>query len=461
MSDPIDFLMQENEENEEKNKVPDRYKEEFQDGFQDELQDEVQDEIHDGVPEGFQDENQDGTQEGFQGENHDATQDQSQDENQDEVQTGFQDENRDGTQEGFEGEDRDTTQDESQDEYKDRTQEGSQDENQDGTHDPIPDDAQEQTPADQTPVKESTDKIEPSENGGPNPLFTGDNADSSMDIDYINSGQSKQAVETIARKKEEKEMPPPLEVPKMEDPNKGENIIATAKIKVEKPKTDNNPELKFESSTSKLNNIRQPSDPTSLDIAKIKRSNGIAYLSGSNLSLAGGPKITPGDQIQIGESTYEVKLKPKNRNEQYGLIGSVVLAIFITLYFLGAFSSSQHGTLVGLVVGYDSRPISGQEVRIKETGDKFTTNSAGLFIFENLSEGIYTVEYLMDDEVIGEERITVLSNETSTVRLSRNSSRSSSDAGTKPAARRKSAKAATVASSGNESAAEKKKSRES
>jgi hypothetical protein len=449
--------MQENEEEEQRNKVPDRYKEEFQNGFQDEFQDEVQDqnqdETHNGVPEGFQDENENEAQAGFQAENQDET--------HNGVPEGFQDENQNEAQAGFQAESQDGTQDESQYEHKDEIREEHQAENQDESHEAIPDDAQEQTPADQTPVKESTDKIEQPEDSGPKPVFTGDNAGSSVGADYNNSGQSQQAVQTIARKKVEKEIPPPLELPQMDDPNKGENIIATAKIKVDKPKTENNPELKFESSTSKLNNLKQPSDPNTLDIAKIKRSNGIAYLSGSNLSLAGGPKITTGDRIQIGESIYEVKPKPKNRNELYALIGSIAVSIFITLYFLGAFSSSQHGTLVGLVVGYDSRPISGQEVRIKETGDKFTTNSAGLFIFENLSEGIYTVEYLMDDEVVGEERITVLSDKTSTIQLSRNSSRSSSDAGTKPAARGKPVKAVKVASSGNEPAAEKKKSRES
>jgi len=316
-----------------------------------------------------------------------------------------------------------------------------------------------ESPVEYTPETAPTDKIVPPEEKKPDPLFTGDSAGSSMDIEYIGGGQSEKAVATLPEKPKKKEMPPVLEVPRPEDPNKGENIIATAKIKVDKPKKEPELNTNFESFASKPDGAKRVSDPTNLDIAKIKRSSGVAYLTGNSVSFAGGPRISAGDKIQVGENSYDVRLKPKNKNELYFLIGSVALAIFITFYFLGAFSSSSNGSLVGTVIDSNSRPLPNQEVRVKETGDKFVTNSAGFFIFDNLPEGIYTVQYLDDDEIVGEERITVLSNKTSTLRLARNGSRRISSIEPKaPASAQQVAKVVTVAASGAEAAVKKKRS---
>jgi len=243
-------------------------------------------------------------------------------------------------------------------------------------------------------------------------------AGSPLDISQYEKSQSQPAVSTIKQKTEKKEAPPLLNLSPQVDFNKGENIIATTKIEVNEADKSETPELDNRSSTTKLRSPKSPSDTANLDMAKIKRSNRVAYLSGNNITFTGGPKISAGDEIQVGESTYEVRIRPKDKNNLYGLIGSIVLAIFITLYFLGAFNSSPYGNLVGMVVGPDDRPLADQEVRIKEAGAKIKTNNAGFFVFNNLPAGIYTVEYLIDDEVVGEERITVLSDNTSTMRLS-------------------------------------------
>jgi Flp pilus assembly protein TadD len=243
-------------------------------------------------------------------------------------------------------------------------------------------------------------------------------AGSSLEMHQYEKSQSQQVVGTMEQKSEEKEVPPPLNLGPQDDFNKGENIIATTKIEIDEKNKAETQELDPGSATSKIQSPKSPPDPTNLDMAKIKRSNRIAYLSGNNIAFTGGPKISEGDEIQVGENTYEVRTRPKDMKNLYGLIGSIVLAIFITLYFLGAFNSSPYGNLVGMVVGPDDRPLANQEVRIKEKGTEIKTNNAGFFVFNNLPVGIYTVEYLVDDEVVGEERITVLSNKTSTMRLS-------------------------------------------
>ncbi len=338
--------------------------------------------------------------------------------------------------------------------------------------------AEEEPPQENSPNTGSTDKIKTGDEEGVDMLIGGAGAGSSMGTDSIPKTESQTTVSTIQQKPEEKEVPSPVdappnleerevpspvdappnleerevpspvtappkieerEVPTLVAPppkpeerevptpltlppkpsfNEGENIVATSKIKVKnEPKTEN-PDMKFGSGTAKLQDIKTFSDPGGLDMAKIKKSSRIAYLSGNSLTLSGGPKISVGDEITVGENSYEVRLRPKDKNSLYAIIGSSILAIFITLYFLGAFNSSPYGGLVGVVVGTDDRPLSDQQVRIKETGDKNITNNAGFFTFDDLRVGIYTVQYLIDDEVVGEERITILSDKISTMELS-------------------------------------------
>jgi len=279
--------------------------------------------------------------------------------------------------------------------------------------------AEDQTFPQDSPSTGSTDRIDTeNEKEEDMDMLIGEaGAGSFPDTGHFEKSQTERAVGTV-RKSEEKEVPPLLNLPPQDDFNNGENIIATTKIKVREAKKIEEDEPPSKSDTTKLRNVKSLSDPAGLDIARIKRSSGIVYLSGNNITFAGGPKLSAGDEIKVGESTYEVRLKPKDKNSLYGLIGSIVLAIFITLYFLGAFNSSPYGNLVGMVVGPDDRPLADREVRIKEAGAKIKTNNAGFFVFNNLPAGIYTVEYLIDEEVVGQERITVLSNKTSTIRLS-------------------------------------------
>ncbi|UCC78598.1 MAG: tetratricopeptide repeat protein [Candidatus Zixiibacteriota bacterium] len=266
----------------------------------------------------------------------------------------------------------------------------------------------------------STDKIETGNDEEVNMMIGGAGAGSSIDMDSDAKTQPRTAVSTIQQKPEEKEAPPPLSLPPQTDFNEGENIVATAKIKVNDANKVENRDLKPESGTTKLQNIKPLSDPGGLDIAKIKKSSRIAFLSGNSLTLSGGPKISVGDEITVGENSYEVRMRPKDKNSMYALIGSSILAIFITFYFLGAFNTSPYGGLVGMVMGPNDRPLSDQQVRIKETGDENITNNAGFFTFDDLRVGIYTVQYLIDDEVVGEQRITVLSDKISTIKLSEN-----------------------------------------
>lgn len=299
------------------------------------------------------------------------------------------------------------------------------------------------------PNASSTDKLETGNDEDMNILMGGAGSGSPLEINSPQKELPGPAVATIKQQSEENESPPLLNLPRQTDFNEGENIVATTKIKLDDTSKFENQDLNSKSGTTKLRELKPLPDPSGLDLTKIKRSNRVAYLSGNSLTLSGGPKISAGDEILVGENAYEVRLKPRDKNSLYAIIGSSVLAIFITLYFLGAFNSSPYGNLVGIVVGPDDRPLAEQEVRIKEAGAKIKTNNAGFFVFNNLPAGIYTVEYLIDEEVVGEERITVLGDKTSTIRVSESGFEPISSLETAPASDRKSPAAEKKTESSN------------
>jgi tetratricopeptide (TPR) repeat protein len=243
------------------------------------------------------------------------------------------------------------------------------------------------------------------------------NVQSSYGQQYAPGGGSQQQIATLKREIPEKTLPPLLNIKMDANPNQGENIIATSKIKVQEKRPEKDQGPVGNPPTSRIKDARTFTDPSTLDLNKIKKSSRIAFLTGSTISFTGGPKISPGDRILIGENSYEVRLRPKDKINLYGMIGSVIVAIVVTLYFLGAFNSAPYGNLVGTVMGPGNYPQSNIEVRLKESGDRVKTDAAGFFVFNNIPTGIYTIEFLEQGEVIGEERITVLSGETSTLRF--------------------------------------------
>ncbi len=264
----------------------------------------------------------------------------------------------------------------------------------------------------------ATDKnIEQQNDKKPDLIAIEGNSGSEMAVDdFKNESAGKN---DMPEQKQEKEIPPLLTNFVKDDPNDGENIRATSKIKLDNISKLNKPKPKAESSTTNVKNAKSVSNSTNLDIKKIKQSNGVVYLSGNSFTFAGGTRILPGDCVQVGDKSFEVKSKPKNNTNLYGMIGSVAAAILITLFYLGAFNGAPDGSLVGIVIGGpDDRPLSDQEVRLLEINKTVKTNNAGFFIFNNVPTGIYTVEYIQDERKIGEERITVLGDKVSTIKLS-------------------------------------------
>jgi hypothetical protein len=157
------------------------------------------------------------------------------------------------------------------------------------------------------------------------------------------------------------------------------------------------------------------------DLPRVSRSKGVILLSGNNLILTGGRKVVSGDEVRIGDQSYEVRVKPEdNKRKIYMAAGGALLLIII---MLAIFAGGGNGRLVGILVDNNvSYPLAEQTVRIAELNRSVQTNMAGFFIFDDLSPGLYTLQYMNDGTVVSEVRVAILKGDLTTVTLHTNDS---------------------------------------
>lgn len=197
----------------------------------------------------------------------------------------------------------------------------------------------------------------------------------------------------------------------VEDTSDTEEVMATQRMQLQ------NLRDKFSPRAEKTDEA-QESEPPPLDLPRVARSRGVILLSGETLTLTGGARIFPGDEVQIGDQLYEVRTKPKDNRWIIGAIAGGAALILLLFVLLGAFSGGQKGQIVGMVFDdATGSPLSEQSIHITELNRTVRTNQAGFFVFDDLPSGLFTIQYLSDGVPIAEERVAVLENDITTVTL--------------------------------------------
>ena len=157
----------------------------------------------------------------------------------------------------------------------------------------------------------------------------------------------------------------------------------------------------------------------SIEANKPAQSLGIAYLSGTAVKFAGGYIPKPGDKIAVDDKAYVLKEKPGRSPKFYAIIGGAALLFLILIFALFNAGPAAKGQITGVIVDPRSGALMpGLTVKIKELNQTAKTSYAGFFVFDQIPSGIYTIE--LEEEGVGilSERLTVLENRTSTVKLS-------------------------------------------
>ena len=199
-----------------------------------------------------------------------------------------------------------------------------------------------------------------------------------------------------------------------ENPPDVEDVTATQKIRLQNLKD------KFAPGVEKKPDEPEETEPSPQDLPQVAHSKGIIFLSGSGetLTLTGGARVFPGDEVQIGDQLYEVRTKPKdNRKFIWGIAGGVAI-ILALMIFLSGFSGGQNGQIVGMAFDDASgSPLSKQKITIVELNRTVQTNQAGFFVFNDLPSGLYTIQYQKDGAPFAEERVAVLENNITTITI--------------------------------------------
>jgi tetratricopeptide (TPR) repeat protein len=158
-------------------------------------------------------------------------------------------------------------------------------------------------------------------------------------------------------------------------------------------------------------------------LSEVKLSKGVLYVSGKNLILPSNARVTSGDVVTINEKPFEIKVKPGKGWLFYAGIGVAAAVVFFTTLMLLNSSGKELGQLAGTVSNINGIPLSGQRVNISELGKTVTTNQAGMFVFDQIPAGIYTISYQSPSGMVS-DRTTVLKEQTSMVALKESQPRS-------------------------------------
>ncbi len=120
----------------------------------------------------------------------------------------------------------------------------------------------------------------------------------------------------------------------------------------------------------------------------------VVQFSGSRLHFHRTTKFSAGEHVVFRNTTYS--LQPRKRDRKtLTLIGA--LAAVVILLLVSSIVKSGPGmitaSLVGVVVDESTQQVlTDVKITILETGKSVTTNQDGMFIFEMVPEGIYTID---------------------------------------------------------------------
>lgn len=143
-------------------------------------------------------------------------------------------------------------------------------------------------------------------------------------------------------------------------------------------------------------------------------SKGVAYLSGNTIRLAGGVKLSPGEEIKIKDKEFVLRGQTKRRTIIY-VSAALLLILGLTLIPL-LFKPTDSGKLIGIVFEEKTRMSLPQaKIILKETGKTVKSNQLGFFVFESLSPGLYTLETSSTGYKPKRENVTITRDQSTTV----------------------------------------------
>jgi hypothetical protein len=143
-------------------------------------------------------------------------------------------------------------------------------------------------------------------------------------------------------------------------------------------------------------------------VSVVSRSLDVAFIDGHSLFIPGAT-WTSGENLVVQGKTYQLKRKSTKypiSPQLAGYIGGGFAAGCLLTWMLLSGSAAPSGNIFGLVrEAGTGRLLSGVTVAIEDAGKTSQSDPTGMFSFEELREGIYTL--VATDPIYGKQRRTV------------------------------------------------------
>jgi tetratricopeptide (TPR) repeat protein len=195
-------------------------------------------------------------------------------------------------------------------------------------------------------------------------------------------------------------------------PNTQKPPMLDKEIKEEKPKVE--PEKIIDVKPV----VKKTVEPITSKPKITPKSRGIAYFYKNYIELVGKQPLYAEDEIEVNNRYYV--LKPKKVRPSF-LYGGLTAILILSLILIGSFfidNTSGYGNIVGFALDeYDQPYTENATIKFSDLGKEVTTNPRGFFQLENVPAGPTRLEYMVGNEVVKIDYVTVTADNTSTILL--------------------------------------------
>lgn len=146
---------------------------------------------------------------------------------------------------------------------------------------------------------------------------------------------------------------------------------------------------------------------------------GVAFFVNRFIQIGGEQELHDGDSLILQEREYVLKKKRLSSNLILGIAGSIGAILLLTLVLkLAPGSNESSGTVVGITVDQSGQPIQKRLlVRFPDLEEETTTELNGFFTIADIPAGSHTIEFLENDQILGQDFAAVAKGEITTIIL--------------------------------------------
>lgn len=146
---------------------------------------------------------------------------------------------------------------------------------------------------------------------------------------------------------------------------------------------------------------------------------GVAFFVNRFIQIAGEQELHDGDSLFLKEREYILKKKRLSSNLILGIAGSIGAILLLTLVLkLSPGSNESSGIVVGITVDQSGQPIQKRLlVRFPDLEEETTTELNGFFKISDIPAGSHTIEFLDNDQILGQDFAAVAKGEITTIIL--------------------------------------------